>query len=125
MPNGVCCKSYQIPLPFEFSNSVQLIATVVLLLVFFVHSFQLLYKPHLLYKRVGGRDYSGLGEEHFGVLSRNDHSDWSGANALGAHNLTVWVDQNREGRLELFLECLQTGVVIADCYCDNLYVGQA
>src|SRR5208337_2428221 len=100
----------------KFSNSIQLIATVVLLLFFFVHSLQLLYKFHLLYKRVGIRDYSGAGEEHFGVLSRNDHSGWSGLNTHGARNLTVFVEQNRKGRLELFLECLHTGFVIGDCY---------
>ena len=67
----------------EFANSMpQLIATVVLVLVFFVHCFQLLYKFHLLYKPVGVRDYSGLGEEHFGVLSRNDYSDRSGLTLL-------------------------------------------
>src|SRR5208283_2648467 len=108
----------------KFSNSIQLIATVVLLLFLFVHSFQLLHKFHLLYKRVGVRDCSGVCEEHSGVLSRNDHSGWSGSNTHGARNLTVFVEQNRKGRLELFLECLHTGFVIGDCYRDNLYVGQ-
>src|SRR5208337_4811335 len=101
----------------KFSNSIQLIATVVLLLCFFVHSFQLLYKFHLLYKRVGVRNYSGVGEEHFGVLSRNDHSDWSALNTHGLLNLMVFVEQNRKGRLELFLECIHTDFVIGDCYC--------